>query len=786
VSEFIAYRGAITARAIVPPPTRDGSWIAIFYGIVGLDVDGERVASGQSIDYYLSKPYASVVLTASGSVYYYNPVSGDRTLSAVYTPELEWSANLVKPPCDPITVATPQASALTDFPTLARGRAPEAPRVTLHDDTASAAVTLGAVEWDGVTGWSAGVPLLVHGHAYTLTVIVPETLAHLEGRADVAFTIPALFPRERTWGMVAGIGPSITKAWRIVAQIGGPIERTWRVVAAITHPSPAANAPDPAALAAALAPIHRFRARLFVRWDGVNWVDETDHLLDASGTEDVDLNLRALNTAQMTVTLDNGDQRYTPTNATSPLAPYLRRIRQAVKLVGGYQGHEDTIFYGLVDSLAPRHNDRTASMRCLDRTATWKKVRVAYGPFGDVRVDEVVDAMLSGAGLARDVDYVLDTCDNRVAYALAANALLLDELQDLARTEGGRLFVNRAGMLELWSRSRALRAQAAPLLTLSTDAHLYDIARSTSPQGLATRVTMAIDTRSPAAESTLYQLGAPITLPRASASWDPLTGQPWYWPGVLTLRLRSMDLTTWERSLPAMFTSVSAFEARNTFDGTALTVHALASLADAPLAPQSSWPDAIYYHADLSQTGLATLTVWGWTAWPAEISALTLLGTPQRPNAPTAVTATDQDAIDAYGDIELQLHTAYPPDAEHADMRVREELALRRDPLARVDIPLQDGLPFLHVFDTVRVEDRSLPLLPATLDVQVLANDWRVNPSEGYTQKLVTGPALPEQWRVLASGAEVRAAAIPTLDGDPAYRWGASAHNLRWGLGQWS
>lgn len=671
-------------------------------------------------------------------------------------------------------ITTPLAGAQDGWPTSASGTASSSPSVTLTDLTTGTPVTLGALAY-AAGAWSISLPVLTHGHDYRLTLQVDETACTLGTTRTRDFLIPATFIRERAWDVVSVIGPAVVQSWAIVTPIRRFQGAAWAIVTQIN--SPLVGAPSAAAIGAALRPLHTFRARLYIKWDRTNWTEETERLIDAAGVDDLDLRMRAPNSCEASFSLDNTDNRFTLTNRHSPIAPNLPRLGQEVRLIAGYDGNESTVFHGFGESLVPTMGDRMAVIRALDRSAQWRSIRSSLPPQVLQTTDTLARALLTGAGFTEGVDFALDVGDVIVPYAVAPDTLLLPELQALVQAEGGRGFFDENGAFQFWSGSHTRRMMAMPTAELTTDDHLYEIGRSTSPTGLATRVSMEWLTRDyTGIPEIVFDSKVVFRIPKGY--FDSATGK--YMPGPpVVIRAAPMDLTRWERFVPAEFTSLNTLTVNTLRDGSGSVVST--SYGTAPTQTDTQGV-ALFYQVAFG-VGHADVTFENSRGSDVFVRVLKLNGTPQRSISPTLVTVADPDAAE---DIELVLSNPYTPDADVASDRVRGELALRKDPLSRLDIPLTDGLPFLRTFDVLRIVDHSIPGSPVTVDGQVLRNSWSMSADQGYTQNLILGSALPAQFRALASNAYAEAAAAAVTDGNPAFAWGPAAHPLVWSFGQWS
>ena len=649
--------------------------------------------------------------------------------------------------------------------------------VSVYDHTAGAQVAgLGPIV-QTAGGWSVTLPPLPLGRNYTISATFTGVNCEEPAVRTLGISLPARFTRTAHWLIVSPIGPAIIRDWQIATDIQRFLPVSWALYSTI-H-SPLVGAPSAEHIAAALANLHRFRARVWVQWDSTNWTEETERFISAGGVDDVDLTLRHLNSSEMTMVLDNTDDRFTLTNRASPIAPSLRRIGQPVRLEAGYGGHSSVLFFGLLESITPSMGDRTATIRAHDRSASWRVFRGSFAPTAMQRTDQIIRALLTSASFVEGVDFVLDTGEVIVPYAIAPDVPLLPELQALAQAEGGRVFFDSLGVLQFWNRSRTRRVQAEPVVELTTDDHLYDLGRSTAPTGRATRISMEWATRDAAFPTEIIHDNRVVLRIPAGTSAPTEEGVRFFPGPPVSIRAMPMDLTRWERHIPAQFESVHTLTARRARDGSGAVV---VVTVGTPPVNQTTPNDMLYYQASF-HTGHADLTFVNNSASDAYVTVLRLSGRPQRSISPLAVSVADPLA---QRDIELSFANPYLPDADVAMDRAREELALRKDALLRVDVPLQDGLPFLRPFDVLRIQDGSVPGQHETLDGQVLSNEWSISGESGYTQRLVLGPALPAQFRGAAASPAIAAEGTPTTDAILTRQWGPAERPIVWDFFQWA
>ncbi|HSV92525.1 MAG TPA: hypothetical protein VLH81_05595, partial [Desulfobacterales bacterium] len=541
---------------------------------------------------------------------------------------------------------------------------------------------------------------------------------------------------------------------------------------------------DPALLAAHARPIHRPTLQLLIAWDGSTFVDESAHVLSASGVESLDDETRTLNAAEANVVLDNTTRRFSADNTASPIYPYLRRVDHCCRLRLGWDGSLATVGTFWIDELTPADSEHTVALRMLDLGARWANRRVSYGPAGYVRLDEVARAMLLSHGFIEGRDFVLDVATSHAPYAVAVDHGLFAELQRLAFAEGGRCVVDPDGVLRWRNAANHRAALATPSATFLRSEVAYEISTARTAGDIVTRVELEYEHREDAvADEIVWMAVTPIGV-AAATTWEE-----WEWamtedpPGTFTTKrnatptvrrtygvnsivVRGMDRTRWERSLPLEFGAIAAITANSAADGSGTAI-AIAQIGGPPPAPTAPADTLHVWWQPQGSSG--TLTFFNQRATPVYVRTLTINGRPSRTASPWAVSVVDQEGLDLHGDVGLRIANPYLPSPEVARERGREMLFFRSGMRARLDLPALDGIPFLHPYDAFAFTDDSLDP-PVTTGLMVVRHEWSYS-ERGYLSALRCAPGLPPTDESTSDVVPPGAETITTATAAPPWSW---------------
>jgi len=258
-----------------------------------------------------------------------------------------------------------------------------------------------------------------------------------------------------------------------------------------------------------------------VKWDGTNWVDETarclglswDHALYESTNGLPVLGRGVLSTA--TLTMDNGDNRFSPDAAGSPMHAYISAgiYQMPIRISVGYSADLLRQFTGTIES-APEQESRAAkrvTFQCQGTGLTIAQKRHRSTLYTDQRVDQVIDTLLTAGGIA---DSALDVSMSQIPYAWLNDESILAEISLLAQSDGAMIHFAVDGQFRFWRMSALLeRADSVtPVITL-TRGRCYRLQDAISWRDVYDGIVVEIAPRYQGALTTVYQAQEPIVIP---------------------------------------------------------------------------------------------------------------------------------------------------------------------------------------------------------------------------------------------------------------------------------
>lgn len=276
-----------------------------------------------------------------------------------------------------------------------------------------------------------------------------------------------------------------------------------------------------------------------------NWAsqsaDETGRLLDWNWSRNLAIDPAQLSSAKpadLSLTLDNSDQRFSPFNTSSPIAAdilgstttaggtsvsYPKLFGSPVRLREGYtdatNGDEFiTVFSGYIDSPVGDNwglsGDRL-TIKCLDRGVELVEHRRNSFMETNRRVDEYIGIVLTFANIASN----LDRGNFVIPYAWMDNESIWSECQDAAAADGGWFYINELGVPRFRNATWWLDATASTVVQATiTPAIFQDLGATIDWSQMATGIKFDWTPRIFGGNQDLYRSQDVIEVPPGNTS----------------------------------------------------------------------------------------------------------------------------------------------------------------------------------------------------------------------------------------------------------------------------
>jgi hypothetical protein len=286
----------------------------------------------------------------------------------------------------------------------------------------------------------------------------------------------------------------------------------------------------------AFGTIRKPKTKFEVRWNGTDWVDETQYVVSHAGQMRINAPGDELvppgDIAGATVTLWN-DGRFSRHRTDSPLLAYIGggagmfgiHARLSVGFeVGGVVSTWHRIFTGIIYS--PRENTATREIALTLRDIGFLYVQERKSTI--VYLDQPASTWIDGlATLAGITLKIIDASPYTIPYCWLDDESVLTEMWAAANSDGGRLYFNHEGYL-IFEQAAHWAIGAHQVVSWSLTEDNYELPEPTeNVDDLVTKVSVEVQQRSPGAEKTIYSLDkARVCPPGETITFDAKLQSP--------------------------------------------------------------------------------------------------------------------------------------------------------------------------------------------------------------------------------------------------------------------
>lgn len=237
------------------------------------------------------------------------------------------------------------------------------------------------------------------------------------------------------------------------------------------------------------------------QWNGTDWVDETANLISVSGAQEITPPHEAYQSGkaiiqQAKIIMANKDLRYSSYNDLSPLYAYLSNAnfggygiaaRIQVKIESG--GSWEPIFYGQIKRPDEQFSQNRVTFTIWDRSEFLREKRTSVILENKLEHEMLLTYLELTLGLVDGVDFIsppnvgglntIDFSSDTIAYSWLDDESVWDELVDLAQASGGRIYVDRRGLIHFekgfhWILGSVVPVETFTLASISEFKPTYD------------------------------------------------------------------------------------------------------------------------------------------------------------------------------------------------------------------------------------------------------------------------------------------------------------------------
>lgn len=292
--------------------------------------------------------------------------------------------------------------------------------------------------------------------------------------------------------------------------------------------------------------------RLYVAWDGTNYIDESARLIQASGEnrltspDQVGSGRGIVDRCQLD--LQNADGRYSPLNTSSPIYSYIsgggayhRPMYLEVSINGGTNYYR--VFTGVIklpqERTATPNQIATVSVECrsrdellLGRRMSTTAVDMAAANAAGYTEGDVIAAWLTAAGISATVDEGMFV----IPWAWMDDESVLEEIWQLAAACGGRFYCDPDGVWRYEDVTHWLKSPHTTSQETLTRDDFSDLSPVYSDSELYSTITVETSPREAGTLDKLWEPDEPVSV--APSSTKTMTAR-------LTAPACRIDAPTW-------------------------------------------------------------------------------------------------------------------------------------------------------------------------------------------------------------------------------------------------
>lgn len=262
-------------------------------------------------------------------------------------------------------------------------------------------------------------------------------------------------------------------------------------------------------------------------WNGSDYVDESDRLMSATVRHELRPILDVfwgggISANEMTVTLDNVDQRYNNLNTASgsvrnAVAAFATNNGRGtpVRFSAGYSGTNLRQFTGFVDDLELSADMSVAQIRCSDIVEAMAGRRASTTLYRDIRSTAYLAHVLAAVSDSPTPSLTADVGSAVLHYAWMAGETQHEEIRRILEAEGGWFFAGKSGGVNFWNQWHFLLATFATTSQATIQqADLLELPqrRNGDPEHVFDAVELVWELREAAPLQVVYDGGQGITI----------------------------------------------------------------------------------------------------------------------------------------------------------------------------------------------------------------------------------------------------------------------------------
>jgi len=251
------------------------------------------------------------------------------------------------------------------------------------------------------------------------------------------------------------------------------------------------------------ATIRKITGRLLIKWNGVDWVDETQYLVSAKGNSQYSGRKGEIIADQCDFELDNVNQRFLKDNLDSEISNYIKPSVE-IKFAVGINGYYTYLFTGKITSVDPDRKSGIVNISCTDNTSSLLNIVSPTTLYTSKRFNEIIEILADHCGIEPQ-DYALEESYNIAETVWFEDNTVSDVLTSVVEAERGRLFFDASGKLVFWNK-RHFNSQQ-PVASLNRNLWILNFHSKVDEQEIVNKITITSKPRKPKGVQVVWSNG---------------------------------------------------------------------------------------------------------------------------------------------------------------------------------------------------------------------------------------------------------------------------------------
>ncbi len=424
------------------------------------------------------------------------------------------------------------------------------------------------------------------------------------------------------------------------------------------------------------ANIRKFKAKLEIQWDGINWTNESSRFLSANIDTQLESNLGQSLAGQMDVEVENTDYRFTA-GATSPIDAYLHP-KIPIRLSMDFEdiGYYIRLFTGYIKAYQPNTLTGICNLHCFDNTQLILNKPANRDIYTDIYTSGAIENLLLDAGLTID-QFNLEEGTQTIPVVWTEDKYVNSLINDLSVAERGRAFFDEYGIFRFWNKDHLHNLPALLGITLTKNDWVLAADYEIAENGIKNSIIVQAKPRANSGLQVVWSNGDIEAL-------DPFSDTLVYIPasGYQNAWIETEDpCTGWVRPVPN-----SDYIANTAIDGTGTDI--------------TSYIDIVTFD---TYDASAFIKVVNRYPGPCYFTRFNVRADPLPIYKWIQAKYTDQASIDLYDEQKLTIENDFIADETTAKAIAQEELRRLKDNKNNFRVKII-GIPYVRCGDIVTLE----------------------------------------------------------------------------------